>query len=316
MNGKALQREKSSLSKWSLRASVPVLGAMVAVVLMALAPVASAAAAGAVTSHAKVIIEDEFGVQGCAKDTSPHPSLNLITGAGRAYTKGQSKTCGASKGGNTQIGESIGYLELGASEGMKLAKAASTVNITWNISAATSDSASGKFVPSQCPWDNISGPSVTFFANGSVAAGYLNLSESYCEVFSLWELFSEPVVVDETTGVTSYGAGLFAYNQSGSEYENYTLDINYTSPSYWSSNISQHTVGNFSFGTGGSSQVNLGGSSLITGSWAKGDRLLIEAYVEVIAETEVYYSNHAHASVLFNGSTAGNHVDLKGITVS
>jgi hypothetical protein len=316
MRGIKPARESMTKAAWGIRGSIPIVGAMAVVVLMAMAPVASATSASAIVMDAKKIITNDSVVQGCAKSKVVKPSLSLTTGLGKFFVSGQSKTCPASSGGSTQISESVGQVQLGVTEGLKLTKPATTVNITWNGSAATSDSATGTYIPSNCPWYNFSGPSVTFFANGSVASGFINYSSSYCEVLSLWEIYAQQLVFDVTTSTYSYGSSAFFFNESGSEYQNTTETINYTNASYWSSNYSYHSAGNFSFGTGGTGNASLSGSTLISGSWAKGDRLLIESYFTVYTVTEVYFANHAVAKVLVNASTSGNHVDLKGITVS
>jgi hypothetical protein len=300
------------LGRWA--GALTTMGALAAVLVMALTPVASAVTTAAI-HNATPIINDDLNLSGCAKGKVDKPTLSVLTGVGSAYMSGNAHNCPLSLGGKNVESYADMQSGLGAVQSLKLSSAATQVNMTWNMKALISTSATGTLT--HCPTTHYSFTGLFINSTGGTSNGYINETEQYCEVESFFELYAEPEVYDVTTGTYTYGFSFIAQNTSGAYYENYTETVNYTNPA-WASMNSTYSCLNCSGSFGASSSYSLSStySTLISGSWAKGDHLIIYAELYVFSEAYIEYASHAHAAALFNAKTSGNHLDLTAITVS
>jgi hypothetical protein len=281
------------------------------VLIMALSPAASAVTPNPAFKNASPQIYDSLGIQGCSTGKLARPGISMKTGGGHLSMSGTSKTCFPVKGGSSVISQMYGDVELGATETMKLTKPATQVNISWNISALATTAAVGKLT--HCPWQNYSFYGISINASGGTSGVFINESDQYCAATSEWEIYSEPEVYDMTTGTYTTG---FAYmqNESGNYYDNYTETLNYTAPGW----VNQTYSGSYSqvYGASSSTRINWAPSTVLSGSWAKGDRLVIYAQIYVYASTAIEYAKGGNAKVSFLAATGLYHADLTSLTLT
>jgi hypothetical protein len=270
------------------------LGAVSVALIMALSPAASAVSAAGALHNASPIIGE-------------------ATGIGKMDMSGQAKTCSAKLGGVNVESYSDVEAELGAFQAVKLTAAASTVNVTWNIHAIATTAATGKL--GKCPTTNYSATGLFINSTGGSSYGYINESESFCEVEAFMEIFAETEIYDSSAGTYAYGFNLIADNESGSYYENYVETINYTNPAWTNSTYSCLNCSG-TFGPASTNTYSGTYSSYTSGTWAKGDKLQITTYVYAFAEAYIEYASHAKTSASFDGATGPNHMDLTSIIVS
>lgn len=290
-------------------------GALGVALIMALAP-ATSAATPAIFHGTTPLISEDLYLNGCAKGKLSKPTISPSTGFGKAGFSASAKTCSTKLGGNTVESYADASEEVGLQDAVHLAKAATNVNVTLNVKGSYLVNAVGKFA--NCPWDNYTYSGL--FSNGTgTSFGYINETEQYCESEAFWGGFLEIYVYDATTGVYTYASLLpgIGGNSSGNYFENYIFTENWTNPAWYAMNYS-YTCLNCS-GTLGSAASGTFASSLpasISGSWAKGDHLIIYAYAYLYADTYIVGEKGGKATASFNGATLGGHVDVTSITVT
>lgn len=288
------------------------LGAIVAVLVMALAP-ASAAATGALSfKHATSLIDVSSDSQGCASASNPVHSFKLKTGVGAISQKESATTCSASKGGLTTDSNAGSFDEIGITQNYaSLTHNYSYLNSTWSVNALTTLSASGKI--KNCPYQNES--FVDYFYNGTgFSYGYVNETYQNCYAEAYVYVDPEMLIDDYTTG-QYWGFGFSGYYAYAGEYaDNFSETINYTTAG-WTNYSYACTTCYGSYGPGGTTAVSTTVYGNVTGStygllWSKGDH--VEIYAEIFVETgvELYYAKAGKASASIDAAGPRGHVDL------
>ena len=289
------------------------LGALAVMALMVLSPMASAVTPQVTFKNSSVSVSDSVTLFGCASGKAPRPGLSTSTGFGHGAMNGKAKECSLATGGGFVKSLFDGFGSVGLTQSVRLGAAASLINISWNVKAATSDSAIG--VPAHCPFQNFSYAYPIYSGSTIVTWVYINETDQYCYAGAFWEFYGQPYVYDATTSTYTYASFQYAYNQTGNYHENFTYSVNFTNSSY-SSNYSFTSLTNQSYGVSNTSAFQWAPSWYISGSWAKGDHLLIFTSMYLYAVAQVFAEKGGKAATSFNAAGTAGHVDLTGITIS
>jgi hypothetical protein len=297
------------LGRWATVATG--FGALAIAALMAMSP-ASGAVTGALAVHGGVAAKDyDLYTDGCATGKMRTPTFSVATGIGAADMSLAAKTCKPSNGGKAAESYADAYSEIGKSVSVKLTAAYSTANITFNLKGSAADAASGSI--RNCPLHH-------YYYNSTVTVGNqtgtYNFTEIYgdCYAEAGWQIYGEPEVYDVTTGV--YSSAFWELdNTTGTFSDTFDYWENYSNPLTYPNYTYAYSTTN-SYGSHNSTGINQAFSSLISGSWAKGDRLIIYATVGISCYTEVYYAVHGKAMASVNLAPPAGHADLVGITLS
>lgn len=300
--GRIARMDRKKLRGWA--GGLTAIGALAAVALMAMAPIASAAP-GVTLKAATPLIYYSAGMQGCSKGSVSKPTLSMLTGVGHAKMAASGLTCPLAKGGSSVASYGSGYSELGASETLHLAHAYSSFNTTFNVSAAINANATGKIA--KCPYNYQTFS--TYYWNGTtfVPATFAEYYQNcYSEAYT--DVFLDGYVQDLTTGTYTFIFGGGTFGIAGVYADNYTEWINFTSSG--SKNLTYNcTICWGSLGVGGTTLINQNYYMNTTGSWASGDRVTLTAYVYLSAGVSIYNAKSAHAVASINAALA-NHVDI------
>ena len=284
--------------------------ALAVMAIMVLSPMASAGLHAAVKFRGGTPYRAAYvTTEGCAAGKAPAPGFSMTTGFGKVSMAGHARTCTALKGGlaiNSIFSADNG---LGVIESFKLAKAASSVAVAWNIKGVASDSAGG--ILAHCPTQTYSysyniGPSWVF----------VNYSYSDCYAEAGYNLYSYPEVYDQTTHMY-YGPSTYQqlYNSTGNYHYAYMDTVNYSNSSY-ASNSSYSYSYNGSMGSSNTSNIAWAPTWYVNGTYNLGDHLIIYAELDASVYAEIFGEKRAHAAASFVASGTTGHVDLMGITVT
>lgn len=276
--------------------------------LMVVSPMAGAASANVLFSHATTSLSWSNYQNGCANGVIAKPGISLLTGVGHASMKSTAKTCPLSKGGTSVASYGDSSTGLGVMETLKLTKAASTVNVSYNILATALAAANGT-LPKHCPVTHYS----FSYTSGNTTVTFSE-KYSYCSAEASWNIYVEPYVEDLTTG-TFASSFAYMYNQSGNYYDSYSYTYNYSNPYYKNSSFSGSYIQHWGAGPY-TTRVAWTPSGVMTGTWSAGDKLLINAQVYIYTYGEVQYESHGSATASFLASGTSGHVDITGITVT
>jgi len=281
------------------------MGAITVALLMVASPMAGAASAVSFP-HSTLSISWSNYQAGCALGKIAKPGLSLTTGLGHVSMKSAAKTCPPLKGGKAVSSYADDSSGLGITQYVKVAKAATQVNVSWNISATALAAASGTLA--KCPVNHYS----FSYTSGNTTVTF-NENYSYCSAEASWEVYVEPEVYDATTGLYS-SAFMSAYNESGNYYDAYSYTYNYSNPYYKNTTYS----GSYTYTYGGpyTTHLSWAPSAIMTGSFSVGDHLVIYANMYVYTYAEIQGETHGSAVASFLASSPAGHVDVTGITLS
>lgn len=282
------------------------LGAVTVALLMVASPMAGAASAVSFPHSTQSISWSNYQ-NGCAVGKVAKPGISLTTGAGHLSMKSVAKTCPALKGGKAVTSYADSSSGLGVTEYMKLTKAATTANVSWNISATALAAATGA-IPTHCPSNHYS----FSYTSGNTTVTFSE-NYSYCSSEANWAIYIEPEVYDVTTSTYSYSF-MYMSNVSGNYFDSYSYTYNYSNPYYTNTTYS----GSYSQTWGGpyTTHISWAPSTIMTGVWSVGDHLVVYANMYAYCYAEVQGEGHASAVAGISATPTTGHVDLTGITVS
>jgi len=286
------------------------MSALAIAAIMVLTPAANAASA-AIAIHGGTPTND-YSVysNGCSKAVLQKPGFSVATGLGHAAMKDTSKTCKPAQGGKSVYSYGETYAGVGKTVALKLTAAYSSANISWNIKGIAADAASGSI--SHCPVNYYS-YNYTYTYGNITGTETFKETSSYCAATASWNIYSDPEVYDVTT--KTYSSSYWSlYNETGVYYDMFAYSENYSNGGY--SNYSYNYTSLHHYGPTNSTSINQAFTSILSGSWSKGDQLIIYASVYVSAYTEVEYASSGHAAALVNLAGTTGHVDLVGITLT
>lgn len=300
--------------RWTVRLTG--LGAIGAVLLMALSPSAAAVSTGLAIPGGTALVSVSTTVQGCSTEKVKLPTFNVKTGIGTFSATAHSNACSAANGGPGLASISQQDANVGVVSSVTLHSAASSVLVNFSVAAAASDSAHGKIGNvNKCPLSNFTASGIYIAANGSSAPVSLSFLTRECLVLAYYEVFVEAEVKDVTTGIITYGGSTFFLdNQTGVEKEAYADYYNFTTPGW--TNISSVGTYNLSAAGSNSTSVSTSGSATIAGSWSVGDHLETVLYFFIVTSSEVYGVSKGTASAAFSAEPPSGGMAITGITYS
>jgi hypothetical protein len=274
--------------------------------LMVLSPMGGAVSALAFP-HATVSLSWSNYQTGCAAGKITKPAISLTTGVGKASMKSTAKTCPILKGGKAVTSYADDSTGLGITENLKLTKAATQVNVSYDIVALAMAAAVGT-LPRHCPVTHYSFSYVS--SNTTVS---FNENYSYCASEASWSIYIEPEVYDATTGMYASSFGAMS-NVSGNYYSSYSYSYNYSNPYY--TNVTYAGTSSQTWGGPYSTSIAWAPSAIMTGSWSVGDHLIIYAQVYIYTYAQIQGEGHGSATAAFLASGTSGHVDITGITIT
>jgi hypothetical protein len=289
-------------------------GATLAVLVMVLAPAASASTSAIVLRNASVVLDYGVNVQGCAHGSNTVHKFNLKTGIGATSEKAMGKACGAASGGYKTDTYSNSYTEFGFIQNYpSLAHNYSYINSSWTISALTTLKSSTTSSIKNCPYQTSS--SLDNFYNGTgFALGWVN--ETYQNCFSEASVNIDPQAqVDDITSGQYWGFGFSGYYATAGAYaDNYTETENFTTKGWTNATFSCTTCYG-SFGAGGTTTVKTTVYGNVTAAtygilWSTGDHVQVYGEIFISTYAEVFGVKGATDSASIVASGTGGHVDL------
>jgi len=287
-------------------------GAVAIVTIMALSSVASAGVASPNAFRGAVWSPNLYkDLSGCASARGALPHWSKLTGLGKSSSSVAAATCSKARGGSTfeSYAEAGGEVEVQAP--VKIPTGTGGVNVTWNIVAAATDSAT---VTSAlvCP--------VQYSYSAHINYGYTwynySYSDAYCEVESEVYMYGysylENVSNGNEIGPSNYWVE--PYNESGVYYYNDSDVGTYSNSSYWANNYSYTYTYNHTYGPSGSLSGTYTPTWFINGTFTHSSKYEVITYIET--EAYVYVEGYAgHGSASFNAATGPNHLQLMPFSV-
>ncbi|MCI4366997.1 MAG: hypothetical protein L3K08_04515 [Thermoplasmata archaeon] len=311
-NGIESGRTSSRLRRYA-RATAG-LGAIGAVLIMILSPLAAAGAAHPAASKTSWVPNYGWSSSGCGKVVSPKPIFKPGTLVGKWSGSASASSCSkpVSGIGTSSYDSASGGMEVFLP--VTLSGATSGVNVTWNLLVAY-DTKAATFNAASCPLVRSGNYSYYY----TYLSSWVNTTDWYsdCSASASADIYGSAYIYDVTSGASYYPSNYWsgAYKSYDAYNDSSASLTTYSNPADWANNYSYSSSYGYRNGGAGSGVIGASNSPtwFINSTFSSTDRYVVVAQISNSVSASIYGLKGAGAttSAAINAGGLTNYEDLK-----